>query len=220
MRTSTKIWLIIAIITNVGMIYFFRPMIGIIGYDGTSIYLNSSIEGWVGLALFVIANIAGPIVFVRFTKTQPLNRQIFFSTVPPTITFMLIILFFFTITTSQQTEFVSAIRSILAIDSESARYIWMGIAAAIYLVYISVMCYLVSIPVKRVEKAIEILRYGRSKKSIKVGGGKQFKTIEHYLNAMNENYKDGDKLIKKVEPLIMKEVINGTSAKQPEPKKS
>lgn len=214
MRTSTKVWLILAIISNVGMLYFFRSMIGIIGYTGDSISFNFTTEGYIGLALFVIANISGVVIFTRFIKTQPLNRQIFFSTVPPTITFMLLILFFFTITTSPQTEFVSAIRSILAIDNETSRYVWMGVVAGIYLVYILIVCYLVSIPVKRVEKAIETLKYGKAKKAIKVGGGKQFKNIEYYLNAINKNYKEREELIEKIDPIIVKEMVEGKGLKK------
>ena len=84
MRTSTKIWLILTVISNVALFYFFRPMIDSIKYGANGVYLNINWEGWVGLAMFILANIAGTIVFVRFIRTQPLNKQIFFSTIPPT----------------------------------------------------------------------------------------------------------------------------------------
>jgi hypothetical protein len=207
MKTSTKIWLIIAIISNVGLLYLFRPLIETIRYDGANIYFNFTTESYIGLALFIFANISGTIVFVRFIKTQSLNSQIFFSTVPPTITFMLIILFFFTITTAQQTEIVGAVRSVLNITTEESRYLWVGIVAAIYVVYIAVICYLISIPLKRVERAVETLKYGKARKAIKVGGSKQFKNIEYDLNVINENYKESDKILKKIDPIIIKEAI-------------
>jgi hypothetical protein len=213
MKTSTKIWLIIAILSNVGMFYFFRPLVETIRYSSAGVNFVFTVESYVGLALFVIGTISGTIVFVRFLRTQPLSSQIFFSTVPPTITFMSIILFFFTITTAPQTELVSAVRSILAINTDASRYLWVGIVAAIYVVYISIICYLISIPLKRVERAVEVLKYGKARKSIKVGGGKQFKNIEYDLNAINENYKESDKIIKKIDPIIIKEAIEESNAK-------
>ena len=57
------------------------------------------------------------------------------------------------------------------------------------------------------EKATEILKYGRSRKQIKVGGGIQFQNIEYDLNVINDNYKESDKIIKRIDPIIIKEAI-------------
>lgn len=208
MRTSTKIWLSLAVISNVVLFYLFRPMVAILGYSNSVVTFNFSLEGYIGLAFFILANISGNIIFVRFIKTQPLNTQIFFSVIPPTITYMLLILFFFTITTGNQTEFTSALRTVLRIESEFAKYIWIAIISVVYLIFISITSYLISIPLKRVERAVEFLRNGKTKKSIKIGGGKQFRNIEEDLNAINDNYKESDKIFRKIDPIIMQEVMD------------
>lgn len=214
MRTSTKIWLILALISNIGMFFLFDPLIKAIKYTETrGVFLAFTTEAYIGLVLFVIANISGLIVIARFLKTQPLSSQIFFSIVPPTITFFLLFLFFFTINTSSQTELVSAVKFVLNINTESSKYIWIGVVGGAYLIYIIVTCFLLSKPLKRIEKATEILKYGKSRKQIKVGGGVQFQNIEYDLNVINDNYKESDKIIKRIDPIVIKEAIEDASPK-------
>lgn len=219
MKLSTKIWLVLAVVSNVAMFYLFRPMVGILGYSNSAVSFNFTIEGYIGLGAFVLANISGTIVLVRFLRTQHLNIQIFFAVVPPTITFMLLFIFFFTITTGTQTEFTSAVRAVLRIESESARYIWLGIVAAVYVIYISIICYLISIPLKRVERAVELLRNGKTRRIIKIGGGKQFRNIEEDLKAINDNYKESDKIFRKIDPMIIQAAMEETRQK-PAPEKT
>ena len=62
MRVSTKVWLIFAIISNVALLYLFRPMISILEYNDSIITFNFTIEGYIGLA-FILANISVNIIF-------------------------------------------------------------------------------------------------------------------------------------------------------------
>lgn len=223
MRISTKIWIILAVISNVALFYLFRPMISILRYSDSVVTFNFTIEGYIGLAFFILANISGNIIFVRFLRRQALNVQIFFSVIPPTITFMLLTLFFFTITTGAQTEFTSAIRTILRIESEGAKYIWIGIISGVYIMYVSIISYLISIPLKKIERAVELLRNGKTRRNIKVGGSKQFQNIEEDLNVINENYKKSDRILKKIDPIIIQDAIeearkNNSIERAPTPK--
>lgn len=218
MKMSTKIWLSLMIISNIAMFYFFTPMINAIKVSGDIVYFDLTTEAYIGIALFIIANVSGTVVITRFLKNQPLNSEIFFSTVPPTATFVLIILFFFTITTSEQTNLVSAVRVSLNIANESSKYLWIGIAVGIYIMYMSIICFILAKPLKRVEKVTEVLKYGKVKKQIKIGGGKQFQNIEYDLNAINQNYKDSDKIIKKIDPIIIEKAVDEAIPKPiPEP---
>ena len=200
MRTSTKIWLILTVISNVALFYFFRPMIDSIKYGANGVYLNINWEGWVGLAMFILANIAGRIVFVRFIRTQPLNRQIFFSTIPPTVTFVFLMLFFFTITTAEQTDIVTAVRISLGIADASSSYIWMIVIVFAYALFLYFTYTNLSKPVRKIERAVESLRNGKTRKPIKLGKGKQFQDIEYDLNQINENYKQHEKILKELMP--------------------
>ncbi len=200
MKTSTKIWIFIAIITNVSLLYFFRPMIDSIKFGNNGLYFDVTWEGWVGLGLFVLANISGTIVFVRFIRTQPLNRQIFFSTIPPTITFVLLMFFFFTITTTEQTDIVTAVRTGLGITDSTTRYIWMIVIVVAYSLFLYFVYANLAKPVREIEKAVGNLRNGTTKNPIKLGKAKQFQDIEQDLNQINENYKYQEKILKQLMP--------------------
>ena len=200
MRISTKIWLIIAIISNVALFYFFRPFIDSLKYGDNGVYFEINWEGYIGLAMFILANISGAIIFIRFVRTQPLNRQIFFSTIPPTVTFVFLMLFIFTINTTEQTDIVTAIRIGLGIFDPTARYIWMAVIVLVYALFLYFTYTNLAKPVRKIERAVEVLRNGKTKKPIKVGNSKQFLGIEYDLNQINENYKQQEKLLKQLMP--------------------
>ncbi|MDD4110413.1 MAG: hypothetical protein PHS54_02540 [Clostridia bacterium] len=214
MRTSTKVWLALALISNIGMFFLFSPLLNTIKYSETGgVSFVFTLEAYIGLVLFVLANISGFIVIARFLKTQPLSSQIFFSIVPPTITFFMLFLFFFTINTAPQTEIVSAVKFALNINTESSKYVWFGVIGGAYVLFIIITSYFISKPLKRIEKVTEVLKYGKSRKQIKVGGGSQFQNIEYDLNVINENYKESDKIIKKIDPIIIKEAVEEANPK-------
>ena len=200
MKTSTKVWLILTIISNIALFYFFRPMIDAIKFGAQGIYFEFTWESYVGIAMFVLANIAGTICFIRFIRSQPLNRQIFFSTIPPTVTFVFLMLFFFTITIREQTDIVTAVRAGLGIADKNASYIWMIIIVLIYSIYLYLTYTNLAKPVRKIERAVEVLRNGKTKKPIKVGNNKQFQGIEYDLNQINENYKQQEKILKELMP--------------------
>ena len=200
MRTSTKIWLILTVISNVALFYFFRPMLDTIKYGAAGLYFEFTWESYVGLAMFVLANVAGTIVFVRFIRVQPLNRQIFFSTIPPTSTFVFLMLFFFTITMREQTDIVTAVRVGLGIGDPTTRYIWMIVIVAVYVLFLYLTYSGLSKPVRKIEKVVEKLRNGKTKTPIKVGNSKQFQEIESDLNQINENYKEQERILQKLMP--------------------
>lgn len=191
MRTSTKVWLIIAIITNIAMLYFFEPMINALTYVDGSVHLTANWEAYFGLALFLLANISGFIVFARFIKAQTFSRQIFFTTLLPTITFVSLMFFFFNITTMEQIGIVAMVRDGLSINSATSRYIWMAVVAVIYAVYLLITYFFLTKPIRRLEKALEIIKFGgEPKKSLELGGSKEFRAIEADLRKINLEMKD------------------------------
>lgn len=194
MRKSTKIWLIIMIISNIAMLYFFEPLVSSFNYVEGMINFSLTWETYVGLALFILSTISGFVVYGRFIKTQTLSRQIFFSTIIPTITFMFLMFFFFNITTIKQIGIVAAIRDGLAINTATARYIWMTIVAVIYSVYLLITYFFLTRPIRKLEKALEIIKYGgEPKKSLDLGGSKEFRSIESDLKQINEEIKHNNR---------------------------
>lgn len=200
MKTSTKIWTLLAIVSNVALLYFFRPILDSIGYGPEGIYFDLTWETYIGLAMFAIACVSGSIVFLRFIKSQPLNRQIFFSTIPPTATFVFLMLFFFTINTAEQTDIVTAVRAGLGISDASAKYIWIVVIVVAYALFLYITYTNLAKPIRKIERAVEMLRNGKTKQPIKVGNNKQFKEIEKDLNQINENYKKQEKVLSSLMP--------------------
>ena len=196
MRTSTKIWLIIAIASNIGLWFFFSPILSGFSFQNNTLSVAFGWEAYVGIVFFSIATVSGLVVFNRFLKSQPLNRQIFFSTIPPTATLVFLALFFLTITTRNQTDIVTAVRVGLGIGTLTASYIWVGAISFVYAIFMYVTYSNLSKPVKKIGRAVEVLRNGKSKKSFEVGKAKQFKEIEEDLNQINENYKQQERLMK------------------------
>ncbi|MCI5797721.1 MAG: hypothetical protein MR024_03795 [Firmicutes bacterium] len=200
MRKSTKIWLIIMIISNVAMLYFFEPMIKSINYVGGQISITPNWEAYVGFALSIIATVSGFVIFSRFLKSLSLSKQIFVSTIVPTITFMFLMFFFFNITSMEQVGVVAAIRDGLSINTSTQRYIWMAVVAVIYSIYLLITYFLLTKPVRKLEKALEIIKYGgEPKKSLDLGGSKEFRAIEMDLRAINQEIKENNQRKKVVE---------------------
>lgn len=200
MRKSTKIWLIIMIISNIAMLYFFEPMIKSINYVGGQISITPNWEAYVGFALSIIATVSGFVIFSRFLKSLSLSKQIFVSTIVPTITFMFLMFFFFNITSMEQVGVVAAIRDGLSINTSTQRYIWMAVVAVIYSIYLLITYFLLTKPVRKLEKALEIIKYGgEPKKSLDLGGSKEFRAIETDLRAINQEIKENNQRKKVVE---------------------
>lgn len=200
MRKSTKIWLIIMIISNVAMLYFFEPMIKSINYVGGQISITPNWEAYVGFAPSIIATVSGFVIFSRFLKSLSLSKQIFVSTIVPTITFMFLMFFFFNITSMEQVGVVAAIRDGLSINTSTQRYIWMAAVAVIYSIYLLITYFLLTKPVRKLEKALEIIKYGgEPKKSLDLGGSKEFRAIEMDLRAINQEIKENNQRKKVVE---------------------
>ena len=191
MRTSTKIWLIIAIITNIAMLYFYEPMINAITYLNGAVYLTANWEAYVGLGIFILANISGFIVFARFIKAQTFSRQIFFTTFLPTITFVSLMFFFFNITTMEQIGIVAMVRDGLSINTATSRYIWMAIITAIYSVYLLISYFFLTKPIRKLAKSLEIMKFGgEPKKNLDLGGSKEFRAIEEDLKKISLDIKE------------------------------
>ena len=186
MRTSTKIWLILAIISNLAMLYFFKPLINALHYESGYIAFTSSWEVYVGLIFFILANISGTIVIYRFIKAQSFSHQIFFTTFFPTITFVSLAFFFLNINTMEQVGIIPIIRDTLNINTSTSRYIWIAILCGIYAIYLLITYAILSKPIKKIEKILNYIKHGETpKNNIKIGGGKEFQSIEEDLKIIN-----------------------------------
>ena len=196
MKTSFKIWLIVFIVSLVGAVLLSRHVLEGISFNG-GLSLQFSVLGILGLAFSVLNFISGVIVFFKFLQTQPFNRVLFFSTIPPTIVFSGICYGLLSINTFQGQE-VEYVRAILQVnETNNNNLLWFGLAIILYFVILFLTFHFACKPLKKVEKAVYRLSGGNIANDIHIGGSKQFIEIETGLNKINENFKTQENILEK-----------------------
>jgi len=196
MKTSTKIWMIIFIVSTVFGILLAREIFRGLNF-GETLTFNFSVWGWVGIVMNVISNIALAVLFAKFLKTQPFNRVLFFSTVPLTLAFFALSYGLLTINDYNNAP-VTYVRQVLNVSTtNSNNYWWLGLLGLIYLFALFLIFHFNSKPLKKVEKAVYRLGNGHVASDIEIGGSRTFREIEHSLNKINSNFKEKDNIIQK-----------------------
>ena len=94
----------------------------------------------------------------------------------------------------EQVGVVAAIRDGLAINTATARYAWMAAVSGVYAIYLLITYFFLTKPIRKLEKALEIIKYGgEPKKSLNLGGSKEFRSIENDLRQINQEIKANNK---------------------------
>lgn len=196
MKKSTKVWLIVFIISFVGSLLLFSSVSrGIV--IGESIYLKFDAMGYVGLVFMAISTVSGSVLYFKFIKSQNFTRMLFFLTVPLTLTFAVAIYLVSDINSFNGTQ-IDTLRQVLNVTpSNNINYVWAILLTIVYLILLFLTFSYACKPIKKIEKAVSRLSDGEIKDEIQIGGNKQFEGIEHGLNKINDVYKEKENLIKK-----------------------
>ncbi|MDD4816299.1 MAG: adenylate/guanylate cyclase domain-containing protein [Clostridia bacterium] len=196
MKTSTKIWIVIFLISLIFSLLLFKSVnSGII--IGDTIYFAFDFWGYTGLVFSAINFVSGNVIFFRFLKSQPFNRLLFFVTIPLTTTFMVISYLLLNLNAMGGNN-VQYVRQLLNVNAtNNNNYLWLGIVGLAYLLLLFITFNFACKPLRKVEKAVYRLSNGRVGSDIQIGGSKQFVEIEHNLNKINETFKEKENIIKK-----------------------
>ena len=199
MRTSTKIYLVLTIALNVAGFFLGGYLLSAIVPTGSGFVFNFTALSWVALAIIILANIFGGILFFRFLKTQRLANSIFFSTFPLTLVYGVFMVYITSV--KQMSDITSqSVRATLNITQDANSYnnlLWAGLGTLVYLVLLFVIVLFACRPLSKVQHATEKLGDGRMKvDDFKVGGGKQFQEIENSLNKINYTFKEKENKIR------------------------
>lgn len=199
MRTSTKIFLILYVVTFVPGIFLTKYLLQAIVPTGDGFSLNFTPLAYVALALQIISNVFSAILFFRFLKTQRLSNVIFFSIAPLTLVYGVFMVYISAVKTMDGVV-AQSVRSTLKIATQENaynNYLWAILGTIVYLTLFFVIVLFSCRPLAKVEKITQKLGDGRMKfDDFKVGGGKQFKEIENSLNKINYIYKEKENKIK------------------------
>ncbi len=197
MRTSTKVFMILFIISLVGVVltasFFFSS---IVISDGR-LSFNFNTMAYFAIGLMIINSIFATILYIRFLKSQKLTLKLFFSVVPLTIFFAILTYFLATIN-NYNNETVTVVKQVLQINATNINnYLWIILLTLIYLLIVFIIFKIITKPLKRLEQAIERLSDGNVGDRIYIGGGNQFLKMEYDLNKINDNYKKKETIIKR-----------------------
>lgn len=199
MRTSTKILIILTILTAVPAIFLGNYLLAAIVPTGSGFEFSFTPIAWVSLALNVVSNIFLGILFFRFLKTQRLANSIFFSIFPITLTYAVFMAYIVGVK-NMNGVVAESVRATFNITTAEASYnnlLWAGLATLVYLVAIFVTVLFACRPLSKVVKVTEKLGDGRIKDdNVQLGGGKQFMEIENSLNKINYSFREKENKIK------------------------
>ena len=199
MKLSTKIYLALFITFLVPSIFLSGYIIAGIIPTATGLTFNFDGYAIAGMITIAISSVFFSICYFRFIKTLKLSYAIFFVVVPITL-FYAISMFLLAEIESAKDPLGTAVSEVLNI-ARGGGYVtilWAVLFTLIYLVAVFISLIFICRPLSKVEAFSRRLSDGRvSVDEFKLGGGKQFKEIEHSLNKINYNFKESENLVKK-----------------------
>lgn len=201
MKKSTKILIVITLLFLVANIVLTKYILqGVVPTENGFTFSFSTL-GIIGLVVSAIFGVLSTILFVKFIKSQKLVGAIFFSVMPLTVVYGAFIVLSTEIKDLSGTT-AQAVRATLNLNQgpNYISYLWSVLATIIYLALLFVILFVLCNPLAKVEKVAKKLGDGRIKQeNYHVGGGKQFKEIEHSLNRINYNIKQQENKLRQVD---------------------
>lgn len=201
MKLSTKILLVLFIVTLIPAIVLGKYVFEGITPTGSGFAFNFSGLGIAGIVLMIVSNIFGGILYFRFLKTQKLSRLIFFATAPLTAIYG-VGMFFIAGINNFSGQTATTMQVLLNVNGKNNynTLLWGVLLTIIYFVALFVIVSLLCRPVQKLEKITQRLSDGiiREEK-FEIGKSKQFKNIENSLEKINFNYKEKEHLVRQAD---------------------
>ena len=196
MKTNTKIWIVVFLVSLVGGAVTSSYLFSGISIINGRIVFDISTLGWVCIAFNVLNLISGNVLFFKFLKTRKLSTVLFLSTVPVTLVFGGLMFGLFSINNYSNSPAVFVRTALNITTTNNNNYYWIILLAIVYLFILAITFMIATRPIKKIEAVTKRLAYGEVKDKINIGGTKQFQEIESSLKKINENYKIKDEVIK------------------------
>lgn len=201
MKTSTKVLIAFYVLTLIPSLVLGQYVFAGIIATGTGFIFNFDTLGIVGIILFVVNNIFGGILYLRFLRTLKLSKTIFFATLPLSI-FYGIGMFFIAGSAIFDGVIFESIRAVLNISAQNIynMVLWGILLTLIYFVVLFLIYSYVCRPVQKIEQFTRRLGDGRiGEEKIWLGKSKQFQNIEAALEKINYNYLEKEDLAKQTD---------------------
>lgn len=201
MKLSTKIYLVLYIVTMIPAIVLGKYVIEGITPTGTGFSFNFNGLGIAGLVLIAVSNIFGTILYFRFLKTQKLSRMIFFATAPLTAIYG-VGMFFIAGINNFSGQTAATMQVLLNVSNKNTynTLLWGVLLTLVYFVALFVIFSYICRPVQKLEKIAQRLGDGVIREDkFEIGKSKQFKNIENSLEKINFNYKEKENMVRQTD---------------------
>ncbi len=200
MKKSTKILLAIFILALIPTLFLGKFVIaGIIATD-KGFKFNFDTKGIIGIVLSVISLVLGTILFIKFIMSQPVDKAIFFSSLPLVVLYGMTLFMLAEITTFNN-PLANSLKSLLNVSADNLynTILWAILITLVFIALLFLNCFVLCKPIAKVERIVSRLGDGKVRdEKLRIGGGKQFNAIEHGLNKINNNYRSKDKSLKTI----------------------
>lgn len=200
MKKSTKILIVLYIAILIPSLIMGKSIFAGIKPNDTGFAFDFNVEGIIAIILNIISIILGMILFFRFVMSQPIDKAIFFSSLPLIVIYGLL-MFLIADINSFNNPTANSLKTLLNISSDNAynTILWAVLITIIFVLLLFLNYFLLCKPINRVEKVVSRLGDGKVRdEKLKIGGGKQFNSIEHSLNKINNNYRSKDNSLRSV----------------------
>lgn len=194
MKTSTKIILVLFALTAIAAVVLFPHLSAAIKFENGQFSLNFSPLGYVALALLILSNSFGIVLYFKFLKTLSLNKVLFFSTLPFTLIYGFS-LYTLAYLTNIDNTFANSVKIVLNISTENQynSILWAVLLTILYVLVLFIVYFIVTKPIYKMEKLLERLGDGKIReKKFRLGGGKQFNHIGHSLLKINNQFNESE----------------------------
>ena len=198
MKTSTKILFALFIAVTIPSLVLGNSIVLGIKATETGFTFDFDAKGIIAIILTIISIVLGCILFARFLKSLTLEKALFFSSLPLIIIYGTI-MFLIADLSNIGSNFAKSVRSLLNLSPDNSynTILWAVLVTILFIVLLSLNYFVFCKPMNKLERIVSRLGDGKLKEEkLQLGGGKQFKSIEHGLNKINNNYMEKDRTLR------------------------
>ncbi len=198
MKKSTKFLIVLFVLVTVPSLVLGGSILSGIKATNNGFVFDFDTKGIIALCLTAISVILGSILYTKFLSNLKFEQLLFFSSIPLIVIYGAII-FLIADLSNIENDFAKSVQSLLNLSTDNAynTILWAILITLIFIALLSLNYFVICRPINRVEKVVARLGDGKIKEeNLTIGGGRQFKTIEHGLNKINNNYKEKDNSLK------------------------
>ncbi|MEG1500176.1 MAG: hypothetical protein RR400_03845, partial [Clostridia bacterium] len=194
MRTSTKVLTVFNIIALLMFAVLFRSLISVVTFQ-PKFAVTMTAETIVALVFFAIWFVTGVVLFFRFLKHLSFSKKLFFITITSTGVYAAIVFGVYNINNFNNAPMVALSNYMQVANYANAVWIYIAIFTSLYLIFLAVVYFIISKPIRKIKITINKIVEGESKINYKISGSRDFEEIGSALHLIDKKIKEKDRFI-------------------------